>query len=67
MKYPFNYVFVFFGIIFLAKYLLRIGFNTRNKDTKSHNTYTDLGCAFNFSFQYGSLKTESKTESTQSQ
>ena len=37
------------------------------KDTKSHNTYTDLGCAFNFSFQYGSLKTESKTESTQSQ
>ena len=57
MKYPFNYV---FGIIFLAMVFLRIGFNTRN-------TYTDLGCAFNFSFQYGSLKTESKTESTQSQ
>ena len=60
MKYPFNYV---IGIIFLAKVFLRIGFN----NTKNNNTYTDLGCAFNFSFQYGSLKTESKTDSTQSQ
>ena len=59
MKYPFNYV---IGIIFLAKVFLRIGFNTRNvipsipKNIKSHNTFSDLGCAFKFFFPIRKLE-----------
>ena len=66
MKYPFNYVFVFLTVFSQQKYSFRIKFGIL-KNIKGHNPYSDLGCAFNFSFQYGSLKTESKTESTQSQ